>query len=596
MKILGRPPLRQRRRRAFRRALLALAVVIAAGLGALALYGRDIATRVITAALEDAGVPPDRIEIRSFSLTQIELGPVQLGGANGPSVQAIAAGWSLPSLIGSRLTFLRLEGLRAHARVDDGTVAIQGLPQGQGTGGGAIALPIDRLEIAGAEIDVTAGVIKIVAAADASLTGSTSDIQGSGKVDARVTGAGPDPIHIVATLPQAQIRPRADGMDIFIGAATVALPDHEAELSSIEAAISTGATLALKVTAEVNDRAASKRVAPLRLDMNGSGEKDALKMSGVIASVDKALEIRLAGHHALDKKNGMLEISGVSLRFEADGRQPADLFPILGNHVKRVSGQIDARGQVGWGTAFTSKMDVVVKDVAFDSAVTSIGALNGTFALASVLPPRTAGAQHFTAKLKLAGLPDGDVDLRFTLPGNDRLHIDRAAFSLAGGSLEIANITLGHGQPVAGDLAIRGLDLATLLGVIDVDGLSGSGTIEGRVPVRVDDSGVAILSGKLGAKGPGVVRYTGTALPDTGGGGPNDSIKLMRQALSDFHYTEMGLTLDRGAGGDGSLLINLKGSNPAVLENHPLSSTSSWRRISTSWRPSCSAATPPPRG
>jgi hypothetical protein len=31
----------------------------------------------------------------------------------------------------------------------------------------------------------------------------------------------------------------------------------------------------------------------------------------------------------------------------------------------------------------------------------------------------------------------------------------------------------------------------------------------------------------------------------------------------------MSLTLDRGAGGDGSLLISLKGANPAVLENHP---------------------------
>ncbi len=565
MKILGRPPLRQRRRRAWRRALLALAVVIAAGLGALALYGREIATHFLTVALENAGVPPDRIEIRQFGLTAIKLGPVQLGGPDGPAVSAIEAGWSLPSLIGRRLTFLRLEGLRARARVDDGAFAIQGLPQGEGAGG-PIVLPIDRLEIAGAEIDVTAGEIKIVAAADATLSGSASDIQGSGRIDARVTGAGPGPIHIVASLPQAQLRPRADGMDVAFVGASIALPDYDAELSAIDATASaTGPALALKLAAELNDRAAAKRIAPLRLALDGARDNDSVKMSGSVASTDKALDIKLTGQHAIAAKRGTLEISAAPLIFEADGRQPADLFPIVGAQLQRVSGTINARGQLGWGAAMTSKADIVVKDVAFESAVTRLSDLNGTLALTSVLPPRTAGSQHVTAKLQVAGLPDGAVDLRFTLPGDNRLRIDKGSFSLAGGSLELVNITLGQGQPVAGELGIRGLDLATLLGVIDVDGLSGSGIIEGRVPVRVDDSGVAILSGKLGAKGPGTVRYTGTALPDAGG----DQVKLVRQALSDFRYTEMTLTLDRGPAGDGSLLVNLKGSNPAVLENHP---------------------------
>lgn len=568
MKVIGRPPLRQRRRRAWRRALLTLAVVIAAGLGALALYGREIATRVLTVTLENAGVPPDRIEIRQFGLTAIELGPVQLGGPDGPSLSGIAAGWSLPSLIGRRLTFLRLEGLRAHARVDDGAFAIQGLPQGEGAGG-AVALPIDRLEIAGAEIDISAGEIKIAAAADITLSGSANDIQGSARIDARVAGAGPDPIHIVASLPQAQLRSRADGMEVSLAGASVALPDYDAELSAIDATASTtGATLALKLAAELNDRAAAKRIAPLRLALDGARDNDTFKMSGSIANTDKALDIKLTGQHAIAAKRGTLDISAAPLVFEAEGRQPVDLFPIVGAQLQRVSGTINARGQLGWGTVLTSKADIVVKDFAFESAVTGLSDLNGALALTSVLPPRTAGSQHFTAKLQVAGLPDGAVDLRFTLPGDNRLRIDKGSFSLAGGSLEVANITLGQGQPVEGELGIRGLDLATLLGVIDVDGLSGSGTIDGRVPVRVDDSGVAILAGRLGSKGPGIVRYTGTALPDTGGGA-NDSIKLVRQALSDFRYTEMTLTLDRGTAGDGSLLVNLKGSNPAVLENHP---------------------------
>src|SRR5262245_55178576 len=110
MKVLGRPPLRQRRRRTWRRVIAALALLLVVAAGALVIYGRDIATRAITVALEQAGVPPDRIEIKRLGLTEIELGPVQLGGANGPSVTGIAAGWSLASLLSKRLSFVRIEG------------------------------------------------------------------------------------------------------------------------------------------------------------------------------------------------------------------------------------------------------------------------------------------------------------------------------------------------------------------------------------------------------------------------------------------------------------------------------------------------------
>ena len=43
----------------------------------------------------------------------------------------------------------------------------------------------------------------------------------------------------------------------------------------------------------------------------------------------------------------------------------------------------------------------------------------------------------------------------------------------------------------------------------------------------------------------------------------------MIQALSDFHYEELTLALDKEFSGDGTVLVHMKGSNPAVLEGYP---------------------------
>src|SRR5439155_816679 len=112
----------------------------------------------------------------------------------------------------------------------------------------------------------------------------------------------------------------------------------------------------------------------------------------------------------------------------------------------------------------------------FDGGLAGVSNLDGKVTFDSLLPPRTADAQHLTADLRIASLPPGPLDLRFDLPGRDRLVVDRATLGLAGGTLSLTGFALERGQPLA---------------------------------------------------------------------------------------------LDRSPGGDGSLLVGLKGNNPAVLDGHP---------------------------
>jgi hypothetical protein len=122
--------------------------------------------------------------------------------------------------------------------------------------------------------------------------------------------------------------------------------------------------------------------------------------------------------------------------------------------------------------------------------------------------------------------------------------------------VSLGAVTLRRDQPLAATLDVRALDLAAK--PVDVE--------------QAQRGGVTIQDGRLRATGPGVLRYAGDKLPEaiTGlQGEAGEAIRLARQALTDFRYNELTLTIDRAADGQGALLIHLAGSNPAVLDNHP---------------------------
>lgn len=48
-----------------------------------------------------------------------------------------------------------------------------------------------------------------------------------------------------------------------------------------------------------------------------------------------------------------------------------------------------------------------------------------------------------------------------------------------------------------------------------------------------------------------------------------DAVALMLDALEDFHYNDLSLTLNKPVAGDTRITLHLEGANPTVLEGHP---------------------------
>ncbi len=563
------------RRSTGRRILLAVfatvLVVAAIAAGAIALRGREIARYVVQTAAEYAGVAPQQIEVRRVGFTGLLLGAVRVGGPEGPSAAAIEVGWTPWGVLRGRVGRVRVDDLAIDATVEKGEIVVAGLPRRDGSGGGMIALPVEQIELSGARISLTSGTIKVKAAVDATIVPLDSGaIVGRAVIDAAIAPEKGDTIHATADLPEWRLTGDDAGLQVAIAGAALAAPDHGVVMSNIDVRFETGPTMSVRLSGAVRDEASPARFAPVAVAVQGHREQDAVVISGRAATAKEEMTVTFEGEHALSTGRGTMDVAMAPIKFAAGGRQPADLVPIVGDILQQVEGTLSARGAVSWGSAFAASGALTLDHIGFESGAARLSDLSGTVRLASLLPLRTAAVQHVTANVHAAGLPPMPLDLRFSVPGGDRLLINAATLGFAGGALGLADVALASGKPVDTALTIRGVDLGALLALLDIDGLSGSGTIEGSVPIRVDPSGAALKSGKLAGTVPGVMRYTGTGLPEPAPDAPaTDPIRLMRAALADFHYTGLSLTLERAASGEGSVLVNLQGANPQVLDNHP---------------------------
>jgi hypothetical protein len=568
-RYFARPGRRSVARRIFFGLLGAVVVLAAIAAGAMAWRGPEIARRIVATAAAQAGIAPLRSDVRSIGIAGMTLGDVRIEAADGPAASAIEIGWTPGGLLRGRVGHVRVHGLTAKITIENGNVIVHGLPRGESTGG-MVVLPVERLELDDAKLVVMVGTTQIDIAADASLVPADDGLTGAATIEAEVQPGAGEPVRVLANLPQWRVGDGGSGLHIAIAGAEVTVPDQNVMLSAIEAQAATGSEMSARLSGTLRDLAQPARIVPLALTAEARGEPDKFAFSGRGTGMQGALVATFEGTHQTSAGAGSLDFAVAPVRFAAAGLQPSALSPAIGNPVRRVEGAVSARGALTWGKGFASSGTVTLDRLAFSTGPAEVRELSGTIRLLSLLPSRTAPAQRIAAQIVVAGLPAMPLDLRFAIPSADRLVIESATLGFAGGALALADITMRNGKPVDADLLIRDVDLGALLALLNVEGLTGSGRIEGSVPFRIDQDGVVLDSGRLSGTVPGVLRYTGSALPEPAADAPaTDPVRLMRTALADFHYEELRFTLERAASGEGSLLVNLKGANPQVLDNHP---------------------------
>jgi hypothetical protein len=310
-------------------------------------------------------------------------------------------------------------------------------------------------------------------------------------------------------------------------------------------------------------------IAPLRLEGELNRRGDGYDIGAGLALAAGTALADLTVRYG-DDGSARLEAVSKTLTFAPEGLQPGALSPLL-------AGLQDARGTLTAAATLVWPLDpqaesgrVTLSGVSFAGPAT-VNGLDLDLVLSRLLPPASPSGQRLTVASLDPGVAIEAVEVVFSLDREPRpqLSIADGGFDLGGGRWHFEPATID--PAAAGNrlvLATEALDLAAFFRLIEVEGLDGSGTLAGRIPVVFAGEDVIVDNGRLEAQGPGRLSIRFEALRSALAGG-GETVEMAVKALEDFHYEELSLTLSKTAENDATLRLSTLGQNPAVLEGQP---------------------------
>ncbi|MEO3429892.1 YdbH domain-containing protein [Pelagibius sp. CAU 1746] len=308
--------------------------------------------------------------------------------------------------------------------------------------------------------------------------------------------------------------------------------------------------------------------APLRIDGRFARKGKGYDLTAELALAEDATPLADVSGRYSDDGKARMEAASKLIVFTPEGLQPARVSPLLAA-LEEVDGSLSAKASLVWPRdAAAEQARITVSGLSF-SGPAEVDGLDLSLTLDSLLPPTAAPGQRLTLSRLEAGVPVEAIEVTFSVESPPRLRIAEGGFDLGGARWSIAPAVL---DPAAARnrivLGTDALDLATFFRLIEVDGLSGSGTLKGSVPIVFTGEDIIVEDGRFEAQEPGrlSIRFETLRSALSGGG---ETVALAIQALEDFHYENLSVTLSKTAANDATVRLSTLGQNPAVLDGQP---------------------------
>jgi hypothetical protein len=368
-----------------------------------------------------------------------------------------------------------------------------------------------------------------------------------------------------------------DSGRVVLSDGAVRAPAHQLRLSGIAADIHLSAAGLDPAQpnpvsiASIAHEGAPAWFAPLRLTGSVQPKDDRLAFDLELGRPAGDVRMRVRGQHDLARAAGHAKLDLAPVRFAPDRLQPTALAPVLAGVVDDVSGQLALRGALGWGAggALRTDLDLLVEDLAFSSGPARFAQVNGVIAFDRLAPLSTPPGQQLAIGLVDVGLPLTDGLLTFDLePG--QLVVEQLAWQLARGRISAAPFTIGSADMrFATTLTAERLNLDQIFALAQLDGLSGEGTMHGTLPITIAGAEAVIEHGELVSDGPGWVRYR-PKQPPAALEASGQNVNLLLQALENFRYKDLRLTIDGRTDGEMDVGLHIAGANPDLYDGYPI--------------------------
>ncbi len=295
-----------------------------------------------------------------------------------------------------------------------------------------------------------------------------------------------------------------------------------------------------------------------RLRLDGS----ALHADGTLL-LQKTEVLRFAGSHALARGCGDATLTAHQ-SLSALGKllqpRPPALYPL-----DFQAGEADARFTLNWCTQPSPRFNVTgtlqAHDVALGWERARVESLQTTLRLDGLYPleGRIQLAARRGELATVTPMTDLNVDLALAAKS---LMVHALDVKLLGGRVHSEPLSLPWPPSEQTlPLEIRHIDLGQLFALFTIPGLSGSGQLDGLLPLTYRHGSVEILDGQLNSDGAGIIRYApALAISDNPG----------LQALRNFHFQQFGAHVWYAADGEYRTQAKLEGSNPDFYNGYPI--------------------------
>jgi hypothetical protein len=233
--------------------------------------------------------------------------------------------------------------------------------------------------------------------------------------------------------------------------------------------------------------------------------------------------------------------------------------------IDSVAGDFEAMGEATWDRKGTHGRGVLqIKGGAVTAAGIAAGGIDATLNASQVSPLVLPPPQRIRIDTLDIGIPLRNVSVNLGLAADRRLAVSEARAEWAGGTITAHPFAaaLDDGGKADTVLVVSDLDVAKVLALIGIDGLSGTGTLSGHVPLRFTDGTIAVRDAALESGG-GTIAYRPDHPPEALSHG---QAAVALKALRNFHYDRLSLALDGVSGGESRAVLILNGRNPDLYD------------------------------
>jgi len=384
----------------------------------------------------------------------------------------------------------------------------------------------------------------------------------------RLTRDGAEPLLVTLTGRRLSFGMDADDNTAALEEGNVELPTERWSARGISATFAAAEATTLKLAADLRSTAEPAQFIPLRAALQARRVGPDVQFSATAHDIAQRINASAKGEHHLDSGRGgaTMVLQPVDLTAK---RTLKELLPSLAVGVVTTAGSISGEGAFHWGDlTVPGTVSLRLKEVAVTGASFKASALNGEIRLKNELPLQSESGQKISGIFELPTLGRVPLAATFRLqPG--KLMLEQATAEIFGGAFATTDAEFDLATRAGRlDLKISDLDLESTFQVLNLERLKGTGRISGVLPLRFENTRMALDGGHLEATGPGTIQIgvetIAEQLKDYG-----QNVDLAFRALTDFHYHRLAIDADKSVSGAGTAVFRLEGSNPTVMDGQP---------------------------